>query len=455
MTAQTAPGQASNRSTRAASLGLAGVVVCLAVFAIVAAYTTQTQADQAQRSEALAETYESAISLLRAEETSKLAYILDASAQNAAGLDAANTAVANAVGEITVQGGREDADLAKDMLTLHGRYLVATERLLGAMAAGDRTAAQAIERAAHPIYLAMHERLTAATDERRAEQQSALAVLGSTARWMLFLTPVVFAIGLALLLGLWRVLDQADRARRKTYREIEQLSKLRAEFVSTVSHEFRTPLTGIQGFSEMMRDEVLTVDLMREYAGDINKDAQRLNRLINDMLDLDQLESGQMKLRVGPVDLNGVVRQTAAQLTSKGATHRIELDLEDALPRLSGDADRLTQVVTNLLSNAIKYSPAGGTIELRTRRDGQTVLLTVRDHGIGIPPEHLEKIFERYSRIETTATQSIQGTGLGLPIVRQIVQLHQGKVWATSGSGEGATFHVQLPLLSAAAPSAG
>jgi len=106
-----------------------------------------------------------------------------------------------------------------------------------------------------------------------------------------------------------------------------------------------------------------------------------------------------------------------------GAKHRIALDLEEGLPRLSADADRLTQVVTNLLGNAIKYSPAGGTIELRTRSDEQTVLLTVRDHGIGIPPEHLERIFERYSRIETMATQSIQGTGLGLPIVRQIVQL--------------------------------
>lgn len=434
-------------ASRAASAGLAAVVLCLAAFSIFAAYTTQMQVDQAARSDSLARSYEEAIAAFRAEERLKLGFFLDPSQENALKLEEAGNLLAGAVNEITVQGGREDAELAKDLLALHDRYLVTTERLLGAMAAGNRIEAQRIDDVdAQPLFLAMQERLTAAAEERVAESDAALAALGDTARWLLILAPIVFAIGFLLLLGLWRILSQNDRATQQTYREIEQLSKLRAEFVSTVSHEFRTPLTGIQGFSEMMRDEALTVDLMREYAGDINKDAQRLNRLINDMLDLDELESGSMKLRVGPVDLNGVLREAAAQLASTGAKHRIELDLEEGLPRLSADADRLTQVVTNLLSNAVKLSPAGGTIELRTRRDERTVLLTVRDHGIGIPPEHLEKIFEPYSRIETTATQSIPGTGLGLPIVRHIVQLYDGKVWATSGSGEGSTFHVRLPL---------
>lgn len=436
----------SNGASRAASLGLAGVVLCLAAFSIFAAYTTQTQVDRAQRSDSLARSYEDAIFVFRAEERLKQGFFLDPSQENAVKLEEADNLLAEAVNDITVQGGRVEAELAKDLLALHDRYLVTTERLLGAMAAGNRIEAQRIDDVdAQPLFLAMQDRLTAAAEERVAESNAALAALGDTARWLLILAPLVFAIGFLLLLGLWRILSQNDRATQNTYREIEQLSKLRAEFVSTVSHEFRTPLTGIQGFSEMMRDEVLTVDLMREYAGDINKDAQRLNRLINDMLDLDQLESGLMKLSVSPVDLNGVVRETA-QLTSTGAKHRIELNLEEGLPRLSADADRLTQVVTNLLSNAIKYSPAGGIIELRTRRDEQTVLLTVRDHGIGIPPEHLERIFERYSRIETMATQSIQGTGLGLPIARQIVQLFEGRVWATSESGEGSVFHVQLPL---------
>lgn len=115
-----------------------------------------------------------------------------------------------------------------------------------------------------------------------------------------------------------------------------------------------------------------------------------------------------------------------------------------------GDSDRLTQVLTNLVSNAIKYSPAGGAIELRTERADKSVMMTVTDHGMGIAAEQLERIFDRYSRVETTDTRAIQGTGLGLPIVRQIVQLSGGKVWATSEWGKGSIFHVQLPLLEAA-----
>jgi signal transduction histidine kinase len=257
--------------------------------------------------------------------------------------------------------------------------------------------------------------------------------------------PVVFAIGFALLIVLWRILNRYDSATRKTYREIEQLSRLRGEFVATVSHEFRTPLTGIQGFSEMMRDEQLTPDEVREYAGDINKDAQRLARLITDMLDLDQMESGGVTLNVQPVDLNAIIVETAA-LFRLSAARAIELRLDELLPKLAGDAERLAQVVTNLLSNAIKYSPRGGDVELRTARDGQAVVFTVADHGIGIPAQLLEKIFERYAQTTTTTTRALQGTGLGLPIVRQIVQLHRGTVWATSESGVGSVFHVRLPL---------
>jgi signal transduction histidine kinase len=437
----------SNRATRAASLGLAGVVLCLAAFSIGSAYTTRTELGQAQRANALARTYERAISVLRAEGTAEDEYLADPTTGNAGRFHAASTALADAVDEITVRGGEQDDAVASDMLELHEQYLVATERILGAIGAGDRLEALRIEeQLAHPAFLAMQSRLAVATEQRESENDANLSALRIRAEWMLILAPIVFAIGFGLLLGLWRLLGQQQAATRRTYREIEQLSKLRAEFVSTVSHEFRTPLTGIQGFSEMMRDEVLTVDLMREYAGDINKDAQRLNRLINDMLDLDQLESGLMTVNVGPVDLNRILVDAAAQFRSKAADHPIELDLEAGLPKLSGDFDRLSQVVVNLLSNAIKYSPGGGTVEVRTTHEARSVILTVRDYGIGIPAGQLEKIFERYSRIETSATQSIQGTGLGLPIVRQIVQLFEGRVWATSESGQGSVFHVQLPL---------
>ena len=441
-------------ASRLASLGLAAVVLSLAGFSIFAAFTTRTQIDRAARADALANRYEDGIAVFREQERVRLRFFLDPTAESAFRLEQAGRDMAEAVSQIAATGDQADAALAREMLALHDDFLAATERLLGAMAAGDPAQARLIDaNLAQPYFASMQTLLTAAAEKRVAEGRAALAALETRSQWVIVAAPVVFAIGFALLLGLWRIQSQNERARQKTYRQIEQLSKLRGEFVSTVSHEFRTPLTGIQGFSEMMRDEDLTVAQMREYAGDINKDAQRLARLIGDMLDLDRMESGLMTLVAKPVDLNDIVSDAAARFRRGPASHPIELDLDRSLPMLTGDADRLTQVVTNLLSNAVKYSPGGGAIEVRTRREANTVMLTVSDHGIGIPNEHLETIFQRYSRIESMATHTIQGTGLGLPIVRQIVELYEGRVWATSATGQGSVFHVQLPLVASAAPA--
>ena len=238
---------------------------------------------------------------------------------------------------------------------------------------------------------------------------------------------------------------------RQAVEQLERLNRAKSEFVSIVSHEFRTPLTGIQGFSEMMRDEDLTSEEMREYAGDINKDAQRLNRMINEMLDLDRMESGRMTIHPERMDLNAVIADVADRVRPQAPNHTLALDLQPDLPQVQADRDRMTQVASNLLSNAVKYSPTGGRITMSTRLDGDLLRLDVRDEGLGIPADALETIFERYSRVDSQATKDIQGTGLGLPIVRQIVQLHGGKVWAESELGRGSVFHVVLPLAGAGA----
>ena len=239
---------------------------------------------------------------------------------------------------------------------------------------------------------------------------------------------------------------EAIEHERRAVQELERLNKVKSDFVSIVSHEFRTPLTGIQGFSEIIRDEQLDPDEVREFADDINKDARRLARLIDDMLDLDRMESGKMKLRLEPLDLNGLVREVADQAAPTAPGHQLRLDLDERLPLLRGDRDKLTQVVTNLLSNAVKYSPGGGEIVVATGLQAPAVELCVQDRGLGIPPEALETIFERYARIESGAGHRIQGTGLGLPIVRQIAELHGGRAWAESEVGQGSTFYLRLPL---------
>jgi len=238
---------------------------------------------------------------------------------------------------------------------------------------------------------------------------------------------------------------EAFEQQRQAVAELERLSRAKSDFVSVVSHEFRTPLTGIQGFSEMMQSEDLSIDEMREYAGDINKDAHRLNRMITEMLDLDKMESGRMEIHREAVDLNAIVTEAAESMRPNAPRHPVSLRLDPLVGEVSADRDKLTQVMANLLSNAVKYSPEGGEIVVSTRLEGNTAHVVVRDHGMGIPKGALETIFERYGRVESLATRHIQGTGLGLPIVRQIVQLHGGAVWVESTVGEGSVFHVTLP----------
>jgi signal transduction histidine kinase len=238
---------------------------------------------------------------------------------------------------------------------------------------------------------------------------------------------------------------------RRAVAELERLNRAKTDFVSVVSHEFRTPLTGIQGFSELMRDEDLTVAEMKEYAGDINKDAQRLNRMITEMLDLDRMESGRMTLNRERADVNAIVAEAAGRLASSAARHPIDLNLDPDLPLIEIDRDKIAQVLLNLLSNAVKYSPNGGPIAVTTRVEGDMVHVFVRDSGMGIAIESLEKVFERFSRLESDATRYIQGTGLGLPISRQIVEMHGGRAWVESTLDEGSVFQFTLPLAAVAA----
>ena len=228
---------------------------------------------------------------------------------------------------------------------------------------------------------------------------------------------------------------------------LERLNRLKSEFVSLVSHEFRTALVGISGFSEMIRDEDVSLEEAKGYATDINKDAERLNRMINDMLDLDRIEAGRLTMRVQQVDLNSLLEDAADRARASSAKHFIVCNF-DGRPTVECDPDRIAQVVANLLSNAVKYSPDGGEIAMTsTIRDG-IVDVSVRDHGIGIAPDFIQRLFSRYERYEKTSN-GIIGTGLGLAITRQIVEMHKGKVWVESELGSGADFHFTLPLAAA------
>ena len=226
---------------------------------------------------------------------------------------------------------------------------------------------------------------------------------------------------------------------------LERLNRLKSEFVSLVSHEFRTALVGISGFSEMIRDEEVSVDEAKSYAADINKDAERLNRMINDMLDLDRIEAGRMELHPQPVDLNSLLGDAVDRARASSERHAIVSQFDAHRPIVQADPDRIAQVVANLLSNAVKYSPEGGEIVVTSAAQDGHVDVSVRDHGIGIAPEFVQHLFSRYERYEKT-NNKILGTGLGLAIARQIIEMHGGKIWVVSEPGQGSDFHFTLPV---------
>jgi len=241
-------------------------------------------------------------------------------------------------------------------------------------------------------------------------------------------------------------LAEALDAQRDANANLEKLDRTKSEFLSIVSHEFRTALTGIQGFSELIRDGGLETDEVRAYGGYIFNDADRVNRLIGDMLDLDRMESGRMSMRTTEVDINDVLMEAISRAAPGAVTVEFKSDLDPRLPIVAGDRDRLIQVVSNIVNNAVKYSPEGGTVTLSSRSEERYVLVSVTDTGLGIPQDEIGHVFERFRRVRSGAAQSIPGTGLGLTIVKQIVEMHGGKIRVESAVGHGSSFHFTVPL---------
>jgi len=240
--------------------------------------------------------------------------------------------------------------------------------------------------------------------------------------------------------------DQLMAAKIFLNEQLEQVNKMQSDFISVVSHEFRTSLTTIEGFSDLLRSEDYSSEEVKDYANDMYIDAIRLHRMVTDLLDLEQMKKGKMQLRVVWVDMNTLLTTLAKRMELVSTRHPLHLSLDEKLPLLEGDPDKLIQVITNLLSNAIKYSPTGGDILIKSTREGESVHVSIQDHGDGIASEFIENIFTPYHRIHSTSTRYIQGTGLGLSLVQEIIQLHEGKIWVESTPGQGSTFHFSLPL---------
>jgi signal transduction histidine kinase len=237
-----------------------------------------------------------------------------------------------------------------------------------------------------------------------------------------------------------------------TLREVTQereLDRMKDDFVATVSHELRTPLTSMMGFLEMIREGEAgeLTDEQKRFLAIVYRSSERLQRLVGDLLFVARLDANGLQLRFGPVDLEEVVRE-AVEATGALARSR-ELDLQLALtplPIITGDKERLSQLIGNLISNALKFTQPGGNITVRSFVDGPHAVVEVEDDGIGIPAAEQDRVFQRFFRSTTATDQAIPGTGLGLVISRAIAEAHGGTIDLRSDAGAGACFRVELPL---------
>ena len=228
---------------------------------------------------------------------------------------------------------------------------------------------------------------------------------------------------------------------------LKQLENQREEFVANVSHELRTPLSLIQGYVETLLDGARNnPEVAERFLKIIERNTQRLDFLIQDLLTISALESGQMKLELSPVNLHALAEKVLGDLSSKAEAKNVSLANE--LPPLTanGDFNRLDQVLANLVDNAIKYGRSGGRVAVGGKKLAADRLeIFVRDDGPGIPAEAIDRVFERFYRVDKARSRDQGGTGLGLAIVKHIVQAHGGEVRAASEPGQGATFYFTLP----------
>ncbi|WP_423409538.1 ATP-binding protein [Heyndrickxia sp. MSNUG] len=228
-----------------------------------------------------------------------------------------------------------------------------------------------------------------------------------------------------------------------------EVDRIKSEFVSTVSHELRTPLASILGFTELIMTRELKPDRQKKYLTTIYNEAGRLTALINDFLDIQRMEAGKQCYESKEIQLLPIIKKVMDLQKVHSDKHELILDFAGGSDRVIGDREKMEQAITNLVHNAIKYSPDGGEVRVAVYEKNGLVNIEIKDEGLGVPPESMDKLFEKFFRVDNSDRRSIGGTGLGLAIVKEIIQVHGGEIKVDSEYGKGSTFTVSLPVQAA------
>jgi signal transduction histidine kinase len=242
----------------------------------------------------------------------------------------------------------------------------------------------------------------------------------------------------------------AQRLLAEQNERLREADRLKDEFVALISHDLRTPLTSIMGYLELTMDDETLGEEPRGYLDVVQRNSERLLRLVNDLLFVARLEAGELDLHPKQIDLGNIVRQSAEEARPRAAAKGLELGCEvQSVPSLAADRGRMFQLLDNLVSNAIKFTPEGGRVEVRLLQRNSRVRVEVADTGIGIAEDEQARLFERFFRARTATERHIPGTGLGLYIACAIAEAHGGTIEVESQPGRGTTFCVELPLVPA------
>jgi signal transduction histidine kinase len=227
-----------------------------------------------------------------------------------------------------------------------------------------------------------------------------------------------------------------------------EFDQLQSDFISLVSHELRSPLASISASVELMMESPADAQVAQEMLPIVHAQSQNLIQLVEDILDISQIDAGQVKVREEPVTLLPTLRRLAAEFQRETDQHHLFVKAQEPIPFVMADRSKVEMVVSNLLKNAIKYSPSGGRIMIEViDTDNGQVVVNIIDEGIGIPEEHQEKVFDRFYRVDTGDDRKIYGHGLGLHISQRLIEMQGGEIWLRSKVGQGSCFSFSLPAV--------
>ena len=338
---------------------------------------------------------------------------------------------------------------------------LADQLLLGLLRVDARLTVVDVNKAAHLLLERRPGRILGRSTieafvDHRIEDQVRSAVNGATTTGELTIgrdRQLVVRAGPAANGGAWVAIEDVTDLRR--------LQRIRREFIDNLAHELRTPLTTIRLLTETLIGEIAALDVpprVRDRVAKIDVETGHLVQMVNELLDLSRMEQAVTELDIAEVSLPAVIHGALDRLHTFADRQGVELIAEvpgdAALPPVQGDEERLGQLLVNLLHNAVKFSPHGSTVAVRAVADEAEVTISVEDHGAGIPAADLDRIFERFYKVDKARVRGVGGTGLGLSIARHIVEGHHGRIWVESEEGRGSTFSFTIPIGTSAAIAA-